>query len=154
FARPETNGSDRPEQARATPRKAASPQARKRKSSSSPGGTTFTHTDKVLFPETGITKGDVLDFYRRIGKRLLPHLTDRPATLERRPEGRGGGDKPHFWQKDTPDYYPDWIPRVELPSQRGKPVRYVLVNDLDTLLYLVNQGTLTFHVWFSRVQDL
>jgi bifunctional non-homologous end joining protein LigD len=114
----------------------------------------FSHTDKVLFPDAGITKGDVLDFYRRIAKRLLPFLRDRPATLERAPEGVGGNDKPHFWQKDIPDYYPDWIPRIELPSERGKPVHYALVNDLDTLLYLVNQGTLTFHVWFSRIQDL
>lgn len=113
----------------------------------------FTNTDKVMFPDAGITKGEVLDFYRRIGKRLLPHLRDRPATLERLPDGIGES-KPHFWQKDTPDYYPDWIPRVELPSERGKKVHYVLVNDLPTLLYLVNQGTLTFHVGFSRLPDL
>jgi bifunctional non-homologous end joining protein LigD len=115
---------------------------------------TFSHTDKVLFPHADIIKGDVLDFYRRIAKRLLPFLRDRPATLERLPEGVGGDGKPHFWQKNTPDYYPDWIPRIELHTERGKPVRYALVNDVNTLLYLVNQGTLTFHVWFSRVQDL
>ena len=63
-------------------------------------------------------------------------------------------DAPHFWQKRTPDYYPEWIKRVELPSERGKPVPYVLVNDEATLLYLVNQGTLTFHVGFSRLADL
>ena len=59
-----------------------------------------------------------------------------------------------FWQKNTPGHYPPWIPRVELPSERGEAVQYALVNDLRTLLYFVNQGTLTFHVWFSRVQDL
>jgi bifunctional non-homologous end joining protein LigD len=114
----------------------------------------FTNLDKVLFPGEGITKGDVLDFYRRIAPRLLPYLRDRPITLERLPDGLDGSGKPHFWQKDTPPYYPAWIPRVELPSERGKKVHYALVNDVDTLLYLVNQGTLTFHVWFSRVQDL
>jgi bifunctional non-homologous end joining protein LigD len=81
-------------------------------------------------------------------------MRDRPAVLERLPEGLTGTAAPHFWQKDTPSYYPAWIPRVELPSQRGRPVRYVLVNDQDTLLYLVNQGTLTFHVWFSRIHNL
>src|SRR5262249_36397261 len=91
--------------------------------------------------------------YRRIAPRLLPFLRDRPATLERLPEGLGNGRAPHFWQKNTPATYPDWIPRVELPSE-GKTVHYALVNDLDTLLYLVNQGTLTFHVWFSRLADL
>lgn len=117
-------------------------------------GLTYTHTEKLMYPESGITKGDVLDFYRRIATRLLPHLRDRPATLERLPEGLNASDAPHFWQKRTPDYYPDWIKRVELPSERGEPVQYVLVNDEATLLYLVNQGTLTFHVGFSRLADL
>ena len=107
-----------------------------------------------MYPEAGITKGDVLDFYRRIAKQLLPYLHDRPATLERLPEGLEGPDAPHFWQKRTPDYYPAWIERVELPSEHGEPVPYVLVNDEETLLYLVNQGTLTFHVGFSRLADL
>jgi bifunctional non-homologous end joining protein LigD len=107
-----------------------------------------------MYPEAGITKGDVLDFYRRMATRLLPYLRDRPATLERLPDGLNGPDAPRFWQKHTPDYYPDWIERIELPSERGDVVPYVLVNDEATLLYLVNQGTLTFHVGFSRVADL
>src|SRR5439155_24974164 len=86
-------------------------------------------------------------------RRPLPHLHARPATLERLPDGIGSG-KPHFWQKNTPSQYPDWIPRIDLPSGAGKSVQYVLVNNEETLLYLVNQGTLTFHVWFSRVKDL
>ena len=114
----------------------------------------FTHTDKIMFPEAGITKGEVLRFYERIGERLLPHLRDRPVTLERLPEGVTGAAAPHFWQKHTPSYYPGWIPRVELSSEHGRPVSYILVNDQDTLLYLVNQGTLTFHVWFSRIHNL
>jgi bifunctional non-homologous end joining protein LigD len=113
-----------------------------------------THADKILYPDAGITKGDVFAFYRRVARRLLPYLRDRPATLERLPEGLGGSATPHFWQKDTPAYYPHWVPRIELPTEQGKPVHYVLVNDLATLLYLVNQGTLTFHVWFSRITDL
>jgi bifunctional non-homologous end joining protein LigD len=114
----------------------------------------YTHTEKLMYPEAGITKGAVLDFYQRIATRLLPYLYDRPATLERLPEGLDGPDMPHFWQKRTPDYYPAWIKRIELPSERGQTVQYVLVNDEETLLYLVNQGTLTFHVGFSRITDL
>jgi bifunctional non-homologous end joining protein LigD len=117
-------------------------------------GITYTHPEKLMYPEAGITKGDVVDFYRRMAPRLLPHLRDRPATLERLPEGLSGSDAPHFWQKRTPDYYPDWIKRVELPSERGEVVPYVLVNDAPTLLFLVNQGTLTFHVGFSRIASL
>jgi bifunctional non-homologous end joining protein LigD len=114
---------------------------------------TLTHPERIVYPDAGITKEDVFRYYRRIGHRLLPFLRDRPVTLERLPEGLGE-DKPHFWQKDTPAYYPDWVPRIELATERNKTVRYALVNDLNTLLYLVNQGALTFHVWFSRVEDL
>ena len=113
----------------------------------------LTHPDKVLFPDSGITKADVFEFYRRIAPWLLPHLRDRPATLERLPEGVKE-EGPHFWQKNAPEYYPSWIQRAELPTKDGRVVQYVLVNNIETLLYLVNQGTLTFHVWFSRVQDL
>jgi bifunctional non-homologous end joining protein LigD len=112
-----------------------------------------THPEKILFPELGITKGDVADFYRRIARRLLPHLRDRPVTLERFPDGVGPGKK-QFYQKDIPPHYPDSIRRIELPSEQGKTIHYALVNDLETLLYLVNQGTLTFHVWLSRVEQL
>jgi bifunctional non-homologous end joining protein LigD len=147
FARP-GEGDDPPAPAAKTPTpmpRAASPLPKT--------GVVFTHPDKVWFPEAGISKGEVLTYYQRIASRLLPYLRDRPITLERLPEGLGP-DRPHFWQKHTPPYYPDWIPRVELPSERGKPVQYTLVNDVDTLLYLVNQGALTFHVWFSRLPDL
>lgn len=107
-----------------------------------------------MFPEVGITKGDVLRFYERIAPHLLPHLRHRPMTVERFPEGLLGKHAPHFWQKNTPSYYPQWIPRVTLPSEAGQLVTYALVNDAATLLYLVNQGTLTFHPWLSRVQNL
>jgi bifunctional non-homologous end joining protein LigD len=116
-------------------------------------GVPLSNLDKVMFPDNGITKGEVIGYYRKIAPRLLPFLKDRPVTLERLPDGLGEG-KPHFWQKNTPATYPDWVPRLELPSEQGKPVLYALVNDLDTLLYLVNQGSLTLHVWFSRVQNL
>jgi bifunctional non-homologous end joining protein LigD len=107
-----------------------------------------------MFPEAGITKGDVLDYYDRIAERLLPHLIDRPMTLERIPSGLTGPKAPHFWQKNTPEQYPDWIPRVELASTDGEKVNYVLVNNRQTLLYLVNQGTITFHPWMSRIKSL
>jgi bifunctional non-homologous end joining protein LigD len=113
----------------------------------------LTNAGRVMFPDAGITKGDVFDYYRRIAPRLLPYLHDRPVTLERLPEGIEAG-APHFWQKHTPTYYPSWIARIELPTEQGKMVPYTLVNDEATLLYLVNQGALTFHIWFSRIEDL
>jgi bifunctional non-homologous end joining protein LigD len=126
---------------------------RARRSAQAPAKIVLTHPDRVLFPEAGFTKRDVFDYYRKIAGRLLPFLKDRPITLERLPDGLAEG-APHFWQKNTPDSYPDWIPRVPLETERGKTVEYALVNDEATLLYLVNQGTLTFHVWASRVEDL
>jgi bifunctional non-homologous end joining protein LigD len=118
-----------------------------------PAGVELTHPERVIYPEAGLTKADVFAFYDKVAPRLLPFLKDRPVTLERLPGGLAEGE-PHFWQKDTPAHYPDWIPRVRLDTERGKPVEYALVNDRATLLYLVNQGTLTFHVWASRVEDL
>jgi bifunctional non-homologous end joining protein LigD len=113
-----------------------------------------THLRKLMFPAAGLTKGDVLNFYERIAPHLLPFLHGRPVTLERLPEGLVGGKAPHFWQKNTPAYYPAWIPRLTLPAGHGKPVSYVLINHVETLLYLVNQGALTFHIWPSRIEDL
>src|SRR5205823_2075986 len=78
---------------------------------------TPTHPDKVMYPDVGITKGDVFAFYRRVAPYLLPHLRNRPATLERLPEGLGDSQEPHFWQKDTPAYYPEWIPREDLAAE-------------------------------------
>jgi bifunctional non-homologous end joining protein LigD len=157
FARAEPRAAEpAPEQrpGPAAPKVRAAPVRTKAAARGSGDGVAVTHPDKVLFPDAGLTKADVASYYRRVARRLLPFLKDRPATLERLPEGLTGPDAPHFWQKDTPDTYPDFIPRVELPSERGKPVRYALVNDERALLYLVNQGALTFHVWASRVADL
>ena len=112
-----------------------------------------TNEAKVMFPDAGITKGEVLAYYERIAPLMIPHLKDRPVTLERFPDGLGEG-RPSFWQKNTPAYTASWIPRVELPSESGKPVNYALVNDVETLLYLANQGAITFHVWMSRVGSL
>ncbi|HYH64098.1 MAG TPA: non-homologous end-joining DNA ligase [Urbifossiella sp.] len=118
-----------------------------------PAEVELTHPGRVLFPDAGLTKADVFAYYRAVADRLLPFLTDRPVTLERLPAGVTPGG-PHFWQKNTPATYPAWIPRADLETERGKPVSYVLVNDEATLLYLVNQGTMTFHPWLSRVKSL
>lgn len=123
-----------------------------RRTGHAPDEIELTNGFRVWFPEDGITKGDVYRYYEAIADRLIPLLRDRPMTLERLPGGISPG-QPHFWQKHTPEHYPKWIPRVDFPTERGQSVQYVLVNDKQTLLYLVNQGTLTFHPWLSRVSD-
>jgi bifunctional non-homologous end joining protein LigD len=155
FARPESGADGRPRPKPRSPAKRAKSVSLVRpRSVSRKEDVRFTHLDKIMFPDSGITKGDVIDFYRRIAGRLLPELRDRPVTVEIFPEGIDGAEAPHFWQKHTPHHYPQWIPRIELPSERGKPVQYALVNDEQSLLYFANQNALTFHVWFSRVQHL
>src|SRR5205823_14758084 len=134
FARPESGGIEPPaKRPRATTtQKATRSRVRAAGNGKQPAEMpAVTHGDKVLFPDLDITKAEVFEFYRRIAPYLLPHLHDRPATLERLPEGLAGPDAPHFWQKNASAYYPSWIPLAELTTERGKPVRYVLVNSVE-----------------------
>lgn len=112
----------------------------------------FSSLDKIYFPESGLTKGQILDYYRRVAPLMLPYLKERPVTLHRFPEGIGGEG---FYQKQVPDYFPSWIPTVTVEKRTdGKSQDLVLVNNTETLLYLVNQGCLVFHPWLSRVDRL
>lgn len=102
--------------------------------------------DKVLFPDDGFTKADVVGYYRDIAPFLVPQLRGRPLMLERLPEGPGG---PHFMQKDTPEHYPDWVRRAEV-GKEGGTVTHTLCDNKATLLYLADQACLTLHRWLSR----
>ncbi|MFJ6793543.1 non-homologous end-joining DNA ligase [Streptomyces sp. NPDC091268] len=101
---------------------------------------------KVLFPDDGITKADLVDYYRRVARRMVPQLRGRPLMLERHPNGLAG---PGFYQKEVPDHFPDWVHRVELPKEGGT-VHHVLCDDTATLLYLADQGCVTAHRWLSK----
>lgn len=108
--------------------------------------------DKLYFPDSEITKGDILEYYQRISGFMLGYLKNRPLVLQRFPEGIDGES---FYQKQVPDYFPDWIETVEVMKKGdGTKQQLVVCNDQDTLLYLVNQGTLTFHPWLSRKDRL
>ncbi|NND60433.1 MAG: DNA ligase D [Gammaproteobacteria bacterium] len=107
---------------------------------------------KVFWPETGQTKGDLVNYYRRIAPWLLPYLADRPVVLTRYPDGIEGKS---FFQKDAPDFVPDWIRREVMWSEHAeREVRYFVIDDLDTLLYIINMGTIPLHIWSSRVATL
>ncbi|HEV8712411.1 MAG TPA: non-homologous end-joining DNA ligase [Candidatus Binatia bacterium] len=110
----------------------------------------ITHPGKVLFPEDGITKRDVIDYYRRIASWILPHLRGRPLAMERYPDGI---DKSGFFHKAAPSYYPDWIKTVTV-KKVGGTVRHVVCDDAATLVYLANQACVTPHIWLSRVDKL
>lgn len=112
---------------------------------------TFTHLDRVYYPVPGYTKAEALDYYLRVAPYLLPHLKDRALTLERRPEGVEDGS---FFQKDASSYFPHWLRTFPVERKdHQKIVHYPLVEDEADLLYLVNQGTITFHTQMARVND-
>lgn len=110
----------------------------------------ITHPDKVLFPDDGITKGDLAAYYEAIAPVMLPHLRGRPVTMERYPAGI---DKGGFWQKDVSKGFPDWLKRVEVPKKDGV-VHHPVVSDTRSLLWVTNQNTITQHVWTSRIPNL
>jgi bifunctional non-homologous end joining protein LigD len=110
----------------------------------------ITHPEKILFPDDGITKGDLAAYYAAVAPVLLPHLRGRPITMERFPAGIG---KKGFWQKDVSKGFPEWLERVSVPK-KGGVVHHPIITDERSLLWVVNQNTITQHVWVSRVPDL
>jgi len=110
---------------------------------------TISHPEKVLFPDDGITKGELASYYEAIAPIMLPHITGRPVTMER---FHRGISEEGFFQKSVPKG-PEWLERVEVPK-KGGTVHHPLVNDTRSLLWLANQNCITPHVWASRVPRL
>jgi bifunctional non-homologous end joining protein LigD len=113
---------------------------------------TLSNLDKVLYPQTGFTKGQVIDYYMRIAPVLLPHIASRPLTLKRYPNGVDGG---YFYEKNAPAHRPEWVPtqRVATPGST-KPrdsVLYVVAGDLPTLIWTANLADLEIHTPMWRL---
>lgn len=106
--------------------------------------------DKLFFPESGVTKGDLIDYYRRIADVMLRYLKERPLTLHRFPDGLGGDD---FYQQNASEYFPEWIDRVTVDKEGGT-VTHAVCNKAATLVYLANQAAITLHAWMSRTDAL
>ena len=112
----------------------------------------FTNLDKPLWPEDGITKGDLIEYYRSVAPALVPSLRGRPLTVKRYPNGIAGET---FFQKNAPKGTPPWVKTVRLPAESAKrEVDYVLCNDTRTLLWLGNLASIELHPWLSRVDRL
>ena len=114
----------------------------------------LSNLDKVFWPDEGITKGDLLAYYREVATVLVPHLENRPFTMKRYPDGWQGE---HFFQKDAPSHMPEWIPRRtitvstrETPRRRRR-IQAPLVNDDLALLWMVNMGCIDMNTWYSRI---
>jgi bifunctional non-homologous end joining protein LigD len=105
----------------------------------------LSNLDKVMYPEVGFTKGQVIDYYTRIAPYVLPHLRDRPLTLKRYPNGVEGG---HFYEKRCPSHAPDWVRREGFLE-----IEYCVCDDLATLVWLANLADLELHPSLSRVED-
>ena len=110
----------------------------------------LSNPDKVLFPEDGITKGDLIEYYRKIAEVMLPYLKDRPLVMNRYPDGiRKAG----FVQQSISEYFPDWIDRVEVKKESGT-VTHVVCQQAATLVYLANQASIVLHTWLSKQDKL
>ncbi|MBA2558750.1 MAG: ATP-dependent DNA ligase [Propionibacteriales bacterium] len=103
----------------------------------------LSNLDKVLYPDTGFTKGEVIDYYAAVAGVLLPHLADRPLTRKRWPDGTGAGS---FFEKNTPRGTPDFVRTVFLPEHGDDGVSYVVADSLATLVWLANLAALELHV--------
>lgn len=109
----------------------------------------LSNLDKVLWPRDGYTKGDLIAYYRSVAEWLVPHLEDRPLTLQRWPDGI---DAQSFFEKQAPRFKPDWIPTVSLAAdQRSRKVSYMLCNDEATLTWCANLAAIVLHTWYSHV---
>jgi bifunctional non-homologous end joining protein LigD len=112
----------------------------------------LTNLDKVFWPDDGFTKGDLIRFYDRIAKYLVPYLLDRPLVFKRYPNGI---NEPYFYQKDAADHTPDWVRTKTMWSEDvQRNIRYFIGADREQLIYIANMGAITQNPWMSRVQHL
>lgn len=107
---------------------------------------TLSHPDKLLFPQDGLTKEDLVGYYRAVAHTMVPHLRGRPLMLARFPDGIQAGG---FYQKEVPNYFPDWVHTAAV-GKKGGALTQVVCDDEATLAYLAAQACITFHSWLSR----
>ncbi len=112
-----------------------------------------TNLDKVLFPKDGITKGDLIAYYRAVAPYILPYVKGRPLTLERFPDGIG---KAGWWEKQIPRGLPEWVETVKVKAEYGRhpEVEFMLCEEEATLAYVANLAAITLHVWTSKLPEL
>jgi bifunctional non-homologous end joining protein LigD len=113
---------------------------------------TISNLEKLLYPAANFNKAQVIDYYIRVADYLLPHLKNRPVTLKRYPDGVKGK---HFYEKDAPAYTPEWVQTYPVPRRTGGPdIRYILINDLRTLVWVANLANLEIHPFLHCVPDI
>lgn len=106
----------------------------------------ISNLDKIIFPDDDITKEQLIGYYMKVASTMLPHVKDRPLTLSRYPNGI---THEGFVQQEASGYFPDWIKTVKLNKRGGGTIEHIVCDDAATLVYLANQGVVTFHTWLS-----
>jgi bifunctional non-homologous end joining protein LigD len=107
----------------------------------------ISNADKVFFPDDGITKGDLIDYYEAVAEHILPWLRDRPLVLQRFPDGI---EKQGFYQKQVAEHFPDWVSTVRVAKSGGEKQELVVCDEKATLVYLANLGCVALHPWLCR----
>ena len=110
----------------------------------------LTNLGKVYWPEQGFTKGDLLAYYFNVARWILPHLSERPLTLRRMPDGIAG---PSFFERHPPKGAPDWLFRCTVPAEDGHPAEHVVATDLASLMYIANLGCIDLHPAHARCES-
>jgi bifunctional non-homologous end joining protein LigD len=111
----------------------------------------LTNLDKLFWPDLGITKGDLLNYYRAIAPVLLPHLADRAMVMKRYPHGAAG---PFFFMKRTPDPHPEWLKTCRIKHSSGNVIDFPVIDGLPALLWVVNLGCIDLNQWYARCDDV
>lgn len=111
----------------------------------------ITNEDKILFPKSKIRKIDIIQYYRKISKKMLPLMKDRPISMFRYPNGI---HKEHFVQKNISDYFPDWILAKSVQRKEKTNINMMICNNEESLVYLANQACITPHLWLSQIDHL
>jgi bifunctional non-homologous end joining protein LigD len=113
---------------------------------------TLSNVKKIFWPAEGYTKGDLIEYYRAVSPWLLPYLRNRPVVLTRFPDGIEGKS---FYQKDAPEFAPDWMRTTPIWSEdTQRDIRYFVCDDVESLTYIANMGSIPLHIWSSRVGSL
>jgi bifunctional non-homologous end joining protein LigD len=107
--------------------------------------------DKIFYPKTGFTKGQVIDYYVHVSPALLPHLKNRPVTLKRYPDGVEGF---FFYEKECPSHRPKWIKTADVPRSKGGDIHYCVMNDLPALVWAANLADLELHTFLHRAPKI
>ncbi|MBI4527884.1 MAG: hypothetical protein HY695_29160 [Deltaproteobacteria bacterium] len=112
----------------------------------------LSNLEKLMYPAVGFTKRDVIDYYRRASRYILPHIKDRPVTMKRYPDGVEGE---HFYEKDAPSYTPEWVKTFPILRTSGEEhIDYILINDLPTLIWSANMANLEIHSFLARAPKI